>query len=152
MKTEDLLGKIKERFFSKWIACRLISDKKSVQYGIRFSYPVQILLVITGILLGNSFILIIVALIAFLGIKLPLHPFDYIYNFGVTMLIGTNLIPGRGSELKVNSFVVMVFNIVVVALITLEVPINYGVLAIIYALISLFFICIFLLKDSSHTE
>ena len=144
---KNLLGKIKDRFFSKWLVCSIISDKKSVQYGIRFSYPIYISIVFIAILLENPLILLIAALIAFLGIKLPLHPFDYIYNFGVTKLIGLHKIPGRGSELQVNSVVAILFNLLVGVFIITEVSINFSALAIIYALSSLFFVCFFLLKE-----
>lgn len=141
------MGKLRDLLFTKWVVCSIISDKKSVQYGIKFSYPTYILIVVAGILSGNPYILLTAALIAFLAIKLPLHPFDYIYNYAVAKLIGTNKIPGRGSELQVNSIVALIFNLAVFALITFEISINYGALAIIYALSSVFFIGIFLFKD-----
>jgi len=147
MTIKNSLRKLRDRLFTRWVACRIISDKKSVQYGIYFSYPIYILIVVAGILLGNPYILLIAALIAFLGIKLPMHPFDYVYNYTIAKLIRTSKIPGRGSELQVNSIVALVFNFVVFALITFEVSISYGALAIIYALSSIFFIGIFLFKD-----
>lgn len=136
----------KDQLLAKWIACSIISDKKSVLYGIKFSYPAYIMLVFSGVVLESRFMLIIAALIALLAIKLPLHPFDYVYNYAVTKLIGSKEIPGRGSELQVNSIVAMIFNSVVFALITFEVSINYGALAIIYTLSSIFVISIFLVK------
>lgn len=143
---KNLLEKLKVQLFAKWVACSLISDKRSVQYGIRFSYPIYILIVFAGISLESRFILLLAALIAFLAIKFPLHPLDYVYN-GIARLIGFSVIPGRGSELQVNSFIAVVLNLVVFTLITFEVSINYGVLAVIYALSSVFFLAIFLLKD-----
>lgn len=146
MNLVNIFEKLKTQFFSKWVACRLIPDKKSVQYGIYFSYPFYILIVIVGILLQNVFILGGAALIALLAIKLPLHPFDYVYN-QIAKFIGTNKIPGRGSELQVNSTVALIFNLIAVALITFNISINFSVLAIIYGLSSAFFIGIFLFKD-----
>ncbi|MBL8014665.1 MAG: DUF4395 family protein [Candidatus Doudnabacteria bacterium] len=137
---------LRDVLFSKWVACSLISDKRSVEYGVRFSYPVYILIVLAGILLRNPYTLLITAFIAFLGIKLPLHPFDYIYNWGIAQLFGISKIPGRGSELQVNSAVAMLFSLIAVALLALEVSINYGVLAIIYALFSVYFIGVFLFR------
>lgn len=142
----NLIEKTKSLLFSKWIACSIISDKKSVQYGIKFSYPVYILIVIAGVSLEDRLILFIAALIAILAIKLPLHPFDYLYNYGVAKLFRLNEIPGRGSELQVNSIVALIFNSVVFALITFGAAINYSALAAVYTLITLFFICTFLLK------
>lgn len=145
--TENLLTKFRDKFFARWIACRVISDKKSVQYGLYFSSPIYLLLVITGILLVDPFILLGAALIAFLGIKLPLHPFDYVYNFVIAKLIGTSKIPGRGSELQVNSIISLIFNLIVLFLISFSVSINFGVLAVIYGLSSIFFMAIILFKD-----
>lgn len=146
MFTVNLLGKLKERFFAKWVVCKLISDKQSVRYGIRFSYPIYILVVIVGVLSVNPFILSVAAVIAFLGIKLPLHPLDYVYNYGAK-LIGAGQIPGRGSELQVNSMVALVFNLIVISLIAFGISINFGILAVIYAVSSTYFIGIFLFND-----
>lgn len=147
MVIEDMFGKLKDRFFTRWVACRTVSDKKSVQYGVRFSYPIYILIVSTGILLENTYILLIAALIAFGSIKLPIHPLDYIYNYTIVKLIRGNSIPARGSELQVNSFIALIFNLTVFAFILFNISINYVVLAIIYIFCSIFSICIFLFKD-----
>ncbi len=135
MIRNNIFGKFKDSLFGRWVVCGIISDKKSVKYGLYFSYPVYILLVLAGVLLKNLFILLIAALIAFLAIKLPLHPFDYVYNF-VAKLIR-----------QVNSLIALVFNLIVVAFITFGISINYVVLAIVYALSSIFFIGIFLFQD-----
>lgn len=147
MNMKNVLEIFRNKLFAKWVVCSIIPDKRSVQYGIKFSYPLYILIVFVGTFFEDRFILSIAALIALLAIKLPLHPFDYAYNYGVAKLIGANEIPGRGSEAQVNGIVALIFNSVVVALITFEVSINYGVLAILYILSSIFFIGIFLLKD-----
>lgn len=130
-----------------WFACKVTSGRKSAQYGIRFSYPLYISLVTLGIFLVNPYILSIAALIAFFGVILPMHPFDYIYNYGVTKLIGTNQIPGRGSESQVSSSVSLVFNLIVIASIIFEIRLNYGVMALIYVLTSIFFIATLLLTN-----
>jgi hypothetical protein len=147
MPIKNLFEKLRDRLFRRWIACRIISDKKSVQYGCYFSYPIYILIVFVGILWVNPLVLSIAAVIAFLAINLPMHPLDYIYNHGVPKLIRSNRIPGRGSELQVNSIVALIFNIIVLMLITSGVSINYGVLGIMYLLSSIFFIGIFFIKD-----
>lgn len=144
---KNTLKKLQDGLVTRWISCGIVSDKKSVQYGIYFSYPIYILIVFAGILLENQFIILVDLLIAFLGIKLPLHPFDYVYNYTFAKLIGTKKIPGRGSELQVNSIVAFIFNLIVFALIISGITINFGALAIIYALVSLIFIVIFLFKD-----
>jgi len=127
----------------------LISDRKSVQYGIRFSYPIYISIVLLGVFLENPYILFVAALIALLGMKLPMHPLDYVYNQAVAKLIGASKIPGRGSELQVNSTVALVFTLVVVSLILFRIQINYSILAILYLLSSIFFLWIFISKKDS---
>ena len=144
---KNLLVKLKDRLVTRWVACSVIPDKKSVQYGIYFSYPIYILIVIVGVFWVNPYILSMAALIAFFGIKLPMHPFDYIYNYGVVKLVGTNKVPGRGSELQVNSIIALLFNLIALVLIVFGVSVNFGALAIIYALSSVFFIVIFFFKD-----
>lgn len=85
-------SKFRENVFRRWVVCKLISDKQSVKYGIYFSYPIYILIVVTGVLLMSPYILFIAVVIAFLGIKLPMHPFDYVYNYTFAKLFGMNKI------------------------------------------------------------
>lgn len=146
MKTINVIEKLKSSLNAQWIVCRTISDKKSVQYGIRFSYPIYLLIVFSGVFLENIYILLIAAFIALLSIKLPMHPFDYIFNYTFAKLKNVQKIPGRGSELQVNSNVALVFCLVVIMLIILSILINYSILAIIYLLISVFLLYSFLIK------
>ncbi len=150
MNIKSLWSKINSRLQKQWIACRLVSDRKSVQYGIRFSYPLFIAIVLISIFLENPFILLFAALIAFFGMKLPLHPFDYVYSYGIAKLIGVNKIPGRGSELQVNSIVALIFTLFVSVLILFRVPINYSMLAIIYLVSNIFILGMFLIKKDSR--
>lgn len=132
---------------AKWFTCRVTSGRKSAKYGIRFSYPIYISLVAIGILLVNPYILSLTALIAFFGVILPMHPFDYVYNYGVAKLIGASQIPGRGSELQMSSCVALLFNLGVIASILYGMQLNYTVMALIYVVSSVFFIAIQLLRD-----
>lgn len=140
MTIKKILRMVRDRLIANWFVCRITSSKKSAEYGIRFSYPLYISIVALGILLVNPYILSFTALIALFGVILPMHPFDYVYNYGLTKLIGKSQIPGRGSELQVNSGVALLFNICVIALIIFGVQLNYGVMALIYILSSIFFI------------
>lgn len=134
------------RLMAKWFACRVTSGRKSAQYGIRFSYPIYISLVALGTLLVSLYILFFTALIAFLGIILPMHPFDYFYNSVVAKLINTTQIAGRGSELQVSSSVALMFNLGVIASIILDLQLNYVVMAIVYVVSSIFFIAVLLFR------
>ena len=130
-----------------WFTCRVTSSRKSAQYGIRFSYPLYITLVALGTFLVNPYILSVTTVIAFLGLVLPMHPFDYIYNYVVTKLIGSNKIPGRGTESQVSSSLALLFNIAVIASILLEIRLNYDVMVLIYVLVSIFFIAVLLFRE-----
>ncbi|MDQ5900789.1 MAG: hypothetical protein QG583_216 [Patescibacteria group bacterium] len=138
---------VKNQLMAKWFVCRVTSGRKSALYGIRFSYPGYISLVVLGVILTNPYILSIAALIAFFGVILPMHPFDYIYNYGITQLFRTDQIPGRGSELQINSSVAFLFNFVVIASIIYGLQLNYAVMAIIYVLSSTFFIAVLLFTE-----
>ena len=148
MTLKSILQTTKSRLMTKWFVCKVTSGRKSAQYGIRFSYPLYISLVTLGILLVNPYILSITLLIAIFGVMLPMHPFDYIYNYGVTKLIGTDQIPGRGSEFQVSSSIALLFNLGVIASIIFEIQLNYTVMALIYVLSSIFFIAILLFTDN----
>lgn len=141
-KVLDIAG---DELRARWFVCRITSSKKSVQYGIRFSYPLYILLVTLGIILVNPYILSATALIALLGVLLPMHPFDYVYN-SIAKLVGINQIPGRESELQINSLVALLFNLSVIASMIFEVKLSYEVLAVIYILSSIFFIAVLLFE------
>lgn len=147
MPLKRILYSLRNHLAANWFVCRITSGRKSVQYGLRFSYPLYISIVVTGILLVNPYILAVTALIGLFGILLPMHPFDYIYNYVISKLIGANQIPGRGSELQINSVVALLFNLSVIALIAFGVKLNYGVMAFIYVLSSAFFIALLLFKE-----
>lgn len=148
MAVKKLLQTAGNQLKANWFVCRVTSGRKSAQYGLRFSYPLYIAMVTIGILLENPYLLALTALIAFCGVILPMHPFDYLYNYVVAKLIGTTQIPGRGSELQVNSSVALFFNLGVIALVLYEVNLHYGVLALIYIVSSIFFIAILLFTDN----
>lgn len=142
-----MLQEVKNRLLTKWFVCRITSGRKSAQYGIRFSYPLYIFLVSLGLFLLNPYILLLTTLVALLGVMLPMHPFDYIYNFVITKFSKNRRIPGRGSELQINSVVAFMFNLIVVSLIIYGINLNYYVMAFIYIIFSIFFIVIHFLTD-----
>lgn len=68
--------------------------------GNRFAYQLCTLLFTTGLILTNIPILIIAASIAFLGIILPYHPFDYLYNYSVRHWLKRPKLPHRSAQAK----------------------------------------------------
>lgn len=146
MEARNIWEKVKGKINAQWIVCRTISDRKSVMYGLRFSYPMNILLVVLGIMMQNLYILSLAFVFAFLGNRLPMHPLDYVYNYLASIFSFLREIPGRGSELQVSSLVNLLFLIIVCLLVILNANIDYMVLSSIYVFFSGFFICIFLFK------
>lgn len=136
---------------ARLFACRVVSGKKSVQYGVRLSYPIQISLIAMGVLMVNPYILTFMALISFLSLFLPMHPFDYLYNIVISKLIGTHKIPGRGSELPVSSSITLLFILTVIAMMHYGAMVNYQLIAILYIVSSVFFIIIQLSSKGSHS-
>lgn len=148
MNMSKTLKVAKNRLMARWFVCRVTSGRRSAQYGIRFSYPLNISIVVIGILSTNPYILSIAAVIAFFGVILPMHPFDYAYNYGVARIIGTPQIPGRGSELQMSSSMALLFSLSVIVSIIYGIQLNYVVMALLYVLISTFFIVILLFVDN----
>jgi hypothetical protein len=69
-------------------------------FGIRFAYRACTAL-LTYALVTQSVVLFGVMLgIAFLGIVLPKHPFDYLYNYTINRWTGTLKLPERSLQLK----------------------------------------------------
>lgn len=143
----SILSKARSQLMANWFVCRVTSGKRSAQYGIRFSYPVYISMVAVGVFFANQYLLCITAVIAFLGVVLPLHPFDYLYNHSIAKLFDTDQVAGRGSELQINSGVALLFNLSVITLIIYGVQVNYRVMSLIYTVSSALFIAVLLLKD-----
>jgi hypothetical protein len=68
--------------------------------GNRFAFQMCTLLFTTGIVLTNIPILLATAIIAFLTVILPNHPFDYLYNYGVRYWLNRPKLPRRARQAK----------------------------------------------------
>jgi hypothetical protein len=78
------------------------SDDKvcSLAFGNRFAFRLCASILIIGVILNNIPILTTMLLIAFLGVVLPYHPFDYIYNNLLSKQLGKPILPPRTAQLK----------------------------------------------------
>lgn len=74
-----------------------ISD---LSVGNRFAYSFCSILLTIGVLTVNIPLLSFMLLIASLGIVMPNHPFDYIYNSFIAGLLGRPKLPSRSKQLK----------------------------------------------------
>jgi hypothetical protein len=74
-----------------------ISD---LSFGNRFAYILCTSILIIGVATANIPILIAMGSIAFLGVVLPNHPFDYIYNYWLRYSLHKPKLPTRSIQLK----------------------------------------------------
>lgn len=102
---EDMSDKIKR--ISRTCRLRLdvqgyenYSDKElnDYKFGIRFAYAVCATFVALGLALGNIMLLIIAAVVAFIGMFPPYHPVDYLYNYVIRHLFGKPKLPPRTNQ------------------------------------------------------
>ena len=68
--------------------------------GNRFAYQMCTLLFLTGLILANMQILTAAAIIAFLTVVLPYHPFDYVYNYVIRHWLNRPMLPHRTNQAK----------------------------------------------------
>ena len=69
-------------------------------FGNRFAFVICSTLLGIGVATANVTLLTAMAIIAFGGIVLPYHPFDYIYNYAVAGLVHKPKLPPRSKQLK----------------------------------------------------
>ncbi|MDH5805813.1 MAG: DUF4395 domain-containing protein [Gemmatimonadota bacterium] len=67
-----------------------------VSWAPKFCFGFAVL----GTVMASPAILWSLGVTAFLGVFLPNHPFDYIYNFGVRRLTGTDPLPRNSAQRK----------------------------------------------------
>lgn len=124
------------------------SDEEISQHstGNRFAYQMCTLLFTTGIVLKNIPILSIAALIAFLTVILPYHPFDYLYNYLIRHWLKRPRLPHRTAQGK---FACGIASIWLAAIIYLFYNLQFvwgyvlgGILLIVALLVSIFDFCI----------
>lgn len=75
-------------------------DIKALAFGNRFAFRLCGSVLFLGLVLSNIPILATMMLIAFLGVVLPYHPFDYIYNHILAKRLSKPRLPQRSPQLK----------------------------------------------------
>lgn len=76
------------------------SDISELSLGNKFAYILCSFILLIGIITANIPILSAMMTIAFFGIVLPYHPFDYLYNYSLADMIGKPKLPPRSKQLK----------------------------------------------------
>ena len=79
------------------------------KHGIRLAYLLCISLVITGLAFNSICILSIAMTVAFFGVVLPYHPFDYLYNHALRHITGLPPIPQRTAQARFACGIATVF-------------------------------------------
>jgi hypothetical protein len=72
----------------------------ALAFGNRFAYIVCVTITAVGVATANIPVLIVMAAIAFLGVVLPNHPFDYVYNHALRGVLKKPKLPTRSRQLK----------------------------------------------------
>jgi len=72
----------------------------ALAFGNRFAYLVCTALLAVGVVLKSIPLLSMMLSIAFLGVLLPNHPFDYIYNYLLADKMNKPKLPERSNQLK----------------------------------------------------
>src|SRR5262245_24538621 len=67
---------------------------------LRLTFALCAVLAITAVALASPALLLTLAVIAFTGAILPVHPFDLIHNLGLRHLTGTAPLPKRGAPTR----------------------------------------------------
>jgi hypothetical protein len=91
------ISRIKEQGYDTRFTDEEISQHAA---GNRFSFQMCTLLFTIGLILTSIPILTIAAIIAFLTVILPYHPFDYLYNHIVRYWLNRPKLPQRTNQAK----------------------------------------------------
>lgn len=75
-------------------------ELSDMAFGIRFAYRLCVGVVITAMLTQSLVLFSGMFVLACLGILLPNHPFDYIYNYTLSKWMDKPQLPARAKQLK----------------------------------------------------
>ena len=94
--SETRINRLREQGYTSQTDAE-ISD---LAFGNRFAYRICVTLLIFGVGFANIPLLSFMMVIAFLGLLLPNHPFDYIYNLVLSKKMKKPKLPPRSKQLK----------------------------------------------------
>ena len=102
METEkDILSSIRlARLRAQGYSSETNLTLNEMAFGIRFAYRACTTVLIVAILTKSITLFSIMIGIAFLGVVLPNHPFDYIYNYLLSARMKKPKLPARSNQLK----------------------------------------------------
>jgi len=124
------------------------TDKElsELAFGNRFAYILCTTILLVGVTTANIPLLIIMNIIALLGVLLPNHPFDYIYNLLISKLLSKPTLPPRSAQLQFSCSVATIWITATILLFHVEMMVAGYVmgatLILIAALLSTLDLCI----------
>ena len=80
------------------------AELNELAFGHRFAVRMCLTVLLTAIIMGSIPLLSVMMVIAFFGVVLPYHPFDYIYNHVVRKWVNKPALPRRSLQLKFACF------------------------------------------------
>lgn len=102
MKTKDkTLSDVRiARLRAQGYSRETIEELNDLAFGIRFAYRACVTLLLVAVLTQSVALFGVMLGIAFLGIVLPNHPFDYVYNYTLRRTWNRLKLPARSQQLK----------------------------------------------------
>ena len=75
-------------------------ELSELAFGHRFAFQVCTTLLVIGVVTASLPMLSVMLILSFLGMVLPSHPFDYIYNYALASKLNKPRVPKRSAQLK----------------------------------------------------
>lgn len=100
MKTNSLSKTRISRIREQGYQSQTDEEINELAFGNRFAYQACLSFFIVGVLLANIPVLLFIFIIAFMGVVLPFHPFDYFYNNLLSKRLNKPRLPRRSAQLK----------------------------------------------------
>ena len=97
------------RLRAQGFTCENEQTLQQMAFGIRFAYRACVLLLMVAI--ASKSLLLFSAMLgfSFLGIVLPNHPFDYMFNYTLRLWLRAPMVPARSRQLKFACTIATVF-------------------------------------------
>ena len=118
----------------------------NMAFGIRFAYRTCVVIVVTAMVTQSIALFSAMLTIAFFGVILPKHPFDYVYNYTLSKMMNKPQLSTRANQLKFACTIATLWLVAVVYLMAIglnkEATILAGLLAITASLPSTIDICV----------
>jgi hypothetical protein len=102
MKTKEktLSDKRIDRLRAQGFTGETREELNDMAFGIRFAYRACVTILSVAVFAQSVALFVVMLGIAFLGIVLPNHPFDYVYNYTLRRKWNRLKLPARSPQLK----------------------------------------------------